>query len=272
LINASRARGWPETKPGTAAVRPVGNTGEEGGASRAVSQPPAATRCRSTIKSVAPAAGGGDSWHRARAAPAQTEAVVHLLQVAWPGLTCKMRTMVTQGDRTQASGEPLPSIGGKGLFTLELDRALREGEIDSPSTRSRTLADRSRARRYRRSGASRGRARLSRRTAGSPSPSFERERSWARVASAARRSSGRCDRPRDSLHPRKRRHARPEGTRGRLRGRRPCGCRDTAAWARGGVRVDRARDDSSGTRARRPRDSVQGRGRSSAIAARGHRR
>ena len=63
-------------------------------------------------------------------ARAQTEAVVHLLQSARPGLTCRMRTMVTQGDRTQASGEPLPSIGGKGLFTLELERALRDGEID----------------------------------------------------------------------------------------------------------------------------------------------
>jgi hydroxymethylbilane synthase len=63
-------------------------------------------------------------------ARAQTEAVAHLLAVACPGLTCKMRTMVTQGDRTQASGEPLPAIGGKGLFTLELERALRDGEID----------------------------------------------------------------------------------------------------------------------------------------------
>jgi hydroxymethylbilane synthase len=37
---------------------------------------------------------------------------------------------VTQGDRTQASGEPLPEIGGTGLFTLELERELRNGEID----------------------------------------------------------------------------------------------------------------------------------------------
>jgi hydroxymethylbilane synthase len=36
----------------------------------------------------------------------------------------------TAGDRTQDSGEPLPSIGGKGLFTAELERALREEEID----------------------------------------------------------------------------------------------------------------------------------------------
>ena len=38
--------------------------------------------------------------------------------------------IATAGDRTQARGEPLPEIGGKGLFTAELERALREGEID----------------------------------------------------------------------------------------------------------------------------------------------
>ena len=38
--------------------------------------------------------------------------------------------IATAGDRTQASGEPLPEIGGKGLFTEELERALRDGEID----------------------------------------------------------------------------------------------------------------------------------------------
>jgi hydroxymethylbilane synthase len=37
---------------------------------------------------------------------------------------------VTSGDRTQASGEPLPEIGGKGLFTAELEQALRDGGID----------------------------------------------------------------------------------------------------------------------------------------------
>ena len=37
---------------------------------------------------------------------------------------------VTQGDRTQAQGKPLPSIGGKGLFTAELEQSLRSGAID----------------------------------------------------------------------------------------------------------------------------------------------
>ena len=68
-----------------------------------------------------------------RASPlarAQTGRVVELLEAAWPELACDVRPVVTQGDRTQASGEPLPEIGGKGLFTLELERALRGREID----------------------------------------------------------------------------------------------------------------------------------------------
>jgi hydroxymethylbilane synthase len=55
---------------------------------------------------------------------------VELLEHAWPGLGAEVRPIVTTGDRTQASGEPLPEIGGKGLFTLELEEALRSGEID----------------------------------------------------------------------------------------------------------------------------------------------
>ncbi|MGH3066618.1 MAG: hydroxymethylbilane synthase, partial [Gaiellaceae bacterium] len=55
---------------------------------------------------------------------------MELLVAAWPGLVCSVEPIVTQGDRTQASGQPLPEIGGKGLFTLELERALVEGGID----------------------------------------------------------------------------------------------------------------------------------------------
>jgi hydroxymethylbilane synthase len=68
-----------------------------------------------------------------RASPlarAQTTCVVDALVSAHSGLTCEVIAIVTEGDRTQATGEPLPAIGGKGLFTLELERALREGEID----------------------------------------------------------------------------------------------------------------------------------------------
>jgi len=63
-------------------------------------------------------------------ARAQTACVVELLRAAWPDVACDVTLFETQGDRTQASGEPLPEIGGKGLFTLELERALRNREID----------------------------------------------------------------------------------------------------------------------------------------------
>jgi len=63
-------------------------------------------------------------------ARAQTERVIELLAAAWPGIGCEARPIVTQGDRTQATGQPLPEIGGKGLFTAELEQALRDGEID----------------------------------------------------------------------------------------------------------------------------------------------
>jgi hydroxymethylbilane synthase len=60
----------------------------------------------------------------------QTERVIELLEGAWPGLVCEERPIVTRGDRTQRSGEPLPEIGGKGLFTAELEQGLRAGELD----------------------------------------------------------------------------------------------------------------------------------------------
>jgi len=60
----------------------------------------------------------------------QTDAVAALLAAVRPGLSCETKVISTAGDRTQASGLPLPEIGGKGLFTAELERALREGVID----------------------------------------------------------------------------------------------------------------------------------------------
>jgi hydroxymethylbilane synthase len=63
-------------------------------------------------------------------ARAQTEVVIGLLTAARPDLRCEIRVISTAGDRTQASGEPLPEIGGKGLFTAELERVLRDGDID----------------------------------------------------------------------------------------------------------------------------------------------
>jgi hydroxymethylbilane synthase len=63
-------------------------------------------------------------------ARAQTRAVVEALQGAWEDVQVDMRAIETRGDRTQATGEPLPEIGGKGLFTAELEQALRDGEIE----------------------------------------------------------------------------------------------------------------------------------------------
>jgi hydroxymethylbilane synthase len=60
----------------------------------------------------------------------QTALVVEMLRAAWPGLECEERVVVTTGDRTQQTGEALPEIGGKGLFTLELEHGLRSGELD----------------------------------------------------------------------------------------------------------------------------------------------
>jgi hydroxymethylbilane synthase len=61
---------------------------------------------------------------------AQTNGAIELLQITWPGLECSIERIVTEGDRTQASGEPLPEIGGKGLFTAALEEALHAGRID----------------------------------------------------------------------------------------------------------------------------------------------
>lgn len=58
----------------------------------------------------------------------QTNHVVDLLQTAWPELVCEKRPFTTQGDKTL--DKPLPQIGGKGLFTAELESALLRKEID----------------------------------------------------------------------------------------------------------------------------------------------
>ncbi|MDQ3248935.1 MAG: hydroxymethylbilane synthase [Chloroflexota bacterium] len=60
----------------------------------------------------------------------QTHHIIERLQAAWPGLTCLIKPIVTIGDQTQASGQPLPAIGGKGLFTEALEHALRCSDID----------------------------------------------------------------------------------------------------------------------------------------------
>ena len=59
----------------------------------------------------------------------QTGHIGDLLQQAWPGLKVEIEFFSTKGD--QILDTPLPLIGGKGLFTAELEVALREGSIDA---------------------------------------------------------------------------------------------------------------------------------------------
>jgi hydroxymethylbilane synthase len=58
----------------------------------------------------------------------QTEHILAQLQAAWPEITCRIVYFETQGDRDLV--QPLPEIGGKGVFTAELEDALRSGKID----------------------------------------------------------------------------------------------------------------------------------------------
>lgn len=58
----------------------------------------------------------------------QTEHVRRLLQAAWIDLDAETHIITTQGDRVVDT--PLPLLGGKGVFTLELETALHEREID----------------------------------------------------------------------------------------------------------------------------------------------
>jgi hydroxymethylbilane synthase len=58
----------------------------------------------------------------------QTDYVIGRLRAAWPDLDCQTRLFTTSGDRHL--DRPLPEIGGKGLFTEELEIALRAAEID----------------------------------------------------------------------------------------------------------------------------------------------
>jgi hydroxymethylbilane synthase len=57
----------------------------------------------------------------------QTHWVMEALHKAHPGLQCEERLVVTQGDK--AIDKPLPEIGGKGLFTEELESELLRGAV-----------------------------------------------------------------------------------------------------------------------------------------------
>ena len=58
----------------------------------------------------------------------QTEHVCTELERVWPDTRFEVRLISTTGDRVLDT--PLPLIGGKGLFTAELEAALRVGTID----------------------------------------------------------------------------------------------------------------------------------------------
>lgn len=58
----------------------------------------------------------------------QTRWVIDALQKLHPGLICEEKVITTQGDRVL--DKPLPEIGGKGLFTSELEHELLIGAVD----------------------------------------------------------------------------------------------------------------------------------------------
>ena len=58
----------------------------------------------------------------------QTDHVAALLRHAYPNVKTEIVVISTRGD--QVLDTPLPLVGGKGLFTAELESALRNGTID----------------------------------------------------------------------------------------------------------------------------------------------
>ncbi len=65
---------------------------------------------------------------KSRLALWQARYVAKRLQEIWPDLRVELVTFTTRGDEERT--KPLPDIGGKGLFTAELEAALRSGEVD----------------------------------------------------------------------------------------------------------------------------------------------
>src|SRR5512138_2660393 len=57
----------------------------------------------------------------------QTRWVIAELMRIWPELDCQEKIITTSGDRIL--DKPLPEIGGKGLFTQELESALLSGAV-----------------------------------------------------------------------------------------------------------------------------------------------
>src|SRR3989337_4507330 len=57
----------------------------------------------------------------------QTSYAIQQIQAQWENLICKEIVITTKGDRDLTTA--LPEIGGKGLFTYELEQALRERRV-----------------------------------------------------------------------------------------------------------------------------------------------
>ena len=57
----------------------------------------------------------------------QTQWAIAALKAAHPGLVCEEKIIATQGDKIL--DKPLPEIGGKGLFTQELESELLSGAV-----------------------------------------------------------------------------------------------------------------------------------------------
>jgi len=57
----------------------------------------------------------------------QTQWIIQALQKAQPNLICEVKIITTQGDKIL--NKPLPEIGGKGLFTQELESELISGAV-----------------------------------------------------------------------------------------------------------------------------------------------
>ena len=58
----------------------------------------------------------------------QAQRIAALLEAANPDVACRTVEFTTSGDRTL--DRPIPEVGGKGVFTAELEQALREHTID----------------------------------------------------------------------------------------------------------------------------------------------
>jgi hydroxymethylbilane synthase len=59
----------------------------------------------------------------------QTRWTINALDAIWPNISFEETIITTSGDKIL--DRPLPEIGGKGLFTSELEKALVEGQVDA---------------------------------------------------------------------------------------------------------------------------------------------